>query len=134
MLKKSMTFAVVGAIVFCFVAITAGVSAANSGAADMVLKTAKGKKPAAFPHKKHQDMFECAQCHHSKDATGKKGPYVAGKEAKCESCHNSDMANAKLNNFKNAAHANCKDCHKKAAKEGKKAPTKCTGCHVKGLK
>lgn len=134
MLKKSMTFAVVGAIVFCLALITAGISVANTGEAEMVLKTASGKKPAAFPHKKHQDSMECASCHHTKDATGKQGPYVAGEEKKCESCHNKDMANPKLNSFKNAAHALCKECHKKAAKEGKNAPTKCTGCHTEGLK
>lgn len=134
MFKNLMTLAVAAAITLCFAFVTTNDAAANAGDAEMVLKTAKAKKPAAFPHKKHQDMFECSQCHHTKDATGKQGPYVAGEEKKCESCHNKDMANDKLNDFKKAAHANCKECHKKAAKDGKNAPTKCTGCHVKDLK
>ncbi len=131
MLKKTMTFAFVGAVVFCLAMLTAGVTvASDAGPADITMKSAKAKKPATFPHKKHQDMFKCDQCHHSDDA-GKKGPYMAGKEAKCASCHNKEMGNAKLNNLKKAGHALCKKCHTKSKKEGKKAPTKCTGCHPK---
>ena len=101
----------------------------------MVLKTAKARKPAFFPHKKHQDMYSCDTCHHTKDATGKQGPYVEGQEKKCVTCHNKkDMPNKKLNGFKKIGHARCKECHKKMKKEGKKAPTKCSGCHRKGLK
>jgi len=131
MLKKSMMFAAV--CVFAFgLALTYAdqSSAAGNGPEEMVLKTAEGKKPAKFPHKKHQGFLKCADCHHTKAADGKQGPYKAGEEKKCETCHNKDMANAELNNFKNAAHKNCKDCHAKAEKEGKPAPTKCTGCHV----
>lgn len=134
MFKKLMTLAVSAAITLCFTFAMAHNASANSGPEEIVLKTAKARKPALFPHKKHQDMYECATCHHTKDAAGKQGPYVAGEEKKCESCHNKDMANNKLNSFKSAAHARCKECHKKAQKEGKDAPTKCTGCHVKGLK
>ncbi len=122
--------------VFAFVfslAISNGVGvAADPGPADMVLKTAAGKKPANFPHKTHQDTIACADCHHGKDADGKQVAGTAdGPFDKCESCHNKDMANVKLNSFKLAAHANCKECHKKVAKEGKAAPTKCLGCHPK---
>ena len=133
MFKNLVTIAVAAAITLCFALGTANTVSADAGPADPVLKTAAAKKPSAFPHKAHQDMYPCAECHHSADA-GKQAPYVAGQEGKCESCHNKDMANAKLNDFKKAAHANCKDCHKAAAKDGKKAPTKCAGCHVKGLK
>lgn len=134
MFKNLMTLAVAAAITLCFAMVTANNVAADShgGAAEMVLKTAKGKKPAAFNHKKHQDANKCETCHHTKDATGKRGPYVAGEEKKCATCHNSDMANEKLNDFKKAAHALCKECHK--ASKNENAPTKCTGCHVKGLK
>jgi hypothetical protein len=132
MFKKLMTLAVAASMTFCFALVTADTASANAGDADMVLKTAAAKKPAAFPHKKHQDMYPCAECHHGADA-GKQAPYVAGEEKKCESCHNADFGNAKLNSFKAAAHENCKKCHEAAAKEGKNAPTKCAGCHVKGL-
>lgn len=101
------------------------------GPVQMVLHTAMAKKPAAFPHKKHQDMFECAECHHSKDDKNQQTPYVEGmKIQKCVACHNDSMANKKLNHFKLAAHARCKGCHKKAAQTGKAGPViKCSGCH-----
>jgi len=133
MLKKSMI--VVSAVVFCLAMVTAGIATANNGPEEIILKTAKAKKPAFFPHKKHQDMYPCETCHHTKDATGKQGPYKAGEEKPCVTCHNKkDMTNKKLNSLKAVGHARCKECHKKAKKEGKKAPTKCSGCHRKGLK
>jgi hypothetical protein len=134
MLKKTLLVAAACALTFCFITGNS-IAEVNKGPKEMVLKTAKAKKPAKFNHAAHQEKLECATCHHTKTADGKKGPYVAGEEAKCESCHNKkDMTNKKINSFKNAAHKNCKACHKKEKKAGKKAPTKCTGCHVKGLK
>ena len=52
---------------------------------------------------------------------------------KCATCHNSDFAVEKLQKRKTIFHANCKDCHKKEV-NGKKGPTKCSGCHVKKKK
>jgi len=109
-----------------------GVSFAHHGPADMTLKTEQAKKPAAFPHHKHQDMMECGECHHSKGPGGEKVPYEEGMEIKsCPTCHNEQMENKKLNSYMKAAHENCRGCHKEAAKEGKNAPTKCSGCHPK---
>jgi len=130
MFKKLMTLALAASMTVCFALATS--ASANTGPAEMVLKTAKAKKPAQFPHKKHQDMFKCEECHHTKGADGKQGPYVAGEEKPCESCHNSSIGNNKLDSFKEVGHANCKECHK--ANKDKGAPTKCSGCHVKGLK
>ena len=121
------------AVTFVFSLTLASVSfATDAGPADMTLQTEKAKKPATFPHKKHQDTIGCGDCHHGQSDDGKQTPYAEGMAiAKCDSCHNDTMANAKLNNFMKAAHANCKDCHKKMSEEGKNAPTKCTGCHPK---
>jgi len=114
----------VAALAFVF-SVAAGISVAgNAGPAEIVMKTSAGKKPANFPHKKHQDMMKCDKCHHTKAADGKQGPYVAGQEGKCGTCH------ADPKDFKKVAHANCKGCHK-AGYEGKNGPTKCAGCHVK---
>lgn len=126
--KKTIICATAFAFVFSLT-VAGGVSvASNAGPAEMVLKTAKGKKPANFPHKKHQDMLKCDECHHTKTADGKQGPYVAGKEGKCESCHDGKtIANQKVANFMKAAHTNCKGCHK----DKKKGPTKCNDCHIK---
>ena len=118
-------------IVLCLAAlamvfsVAVGVSiASNAGPAEMVLKTEAGKKPATFPHKAHQDLMDCATCHHTKAADGKQGPYVAGQEGKCLSCH------VAKDEFKKKAHKSCKGCHKAGYKE-KKGPTKCSGCHIK---
>ena len=134
MLKKTLLIITACALAFC---LTAGSSfATNAGPESIVLKTAKAKKPALFPHKKHQDTLKCADCHHSQNADGTQGPYIEGKEAKCGTCHNAEnMKNEKLVGEKNIGHDRCKGCHKNEAKAGNKnAPTKCNGCHVKDLK
>lgn len=130
MKRKFIICATAFAFVFSLVIAGGICMAGDTGPEEMVLKTAEAKKPANFPHKKHQEKFECKECHHSKDAEGKQIPYAEGQEiGKCDSCHNDSMADPKLNSFKNAAHANCKGCHKEKAAEG--APTKCDGCHPK---
>ena len=103
----------------------------NKGPADITLKTEAAKKPAQFPHAKHQETKSCGTCHHyigdDKKATpcGDDGENIA----KCESCHNSAFGNEKLNSFKKVAHKLCKGCHTKNKDKG--APTKCGGCHPK---
>jgi hypothetical protein len=104
----------------------------DKGPAEMVLKTAKAKKPASFPHAKHQEVLTCADCHHGRNEDGSQAPYIKDQKIqKCIICHNKkDMANPKLNSFKNSAHDKCKSCHKVMKKEGKATgPTKCKGCH-----
>lgn len=126
----------------CCLTILAGISlAADKGSAEFVLHStvdpAKKAKPAFFPHAVHQEKFDCATCHHGKDADGKQVAYKEGQKIeKCETCHNSKAGmDKKLDTFKEAAHARCKACHKALKKEGKEAgPTKCNGCHKKGLK
>lgn len=109
-----------------------GVSyAGNSGPEEIVIQTADAKKPAKFPHKKHQVMFKCEECHHTKDATGRKGPYVEGQERRCDACHNQDFPDKELNSLKAAGHGLCKECHKRMEREGKNAPVRCAGCHPK---
>jgi len=132
MQKNRLTCSVIAAVAFVFAIMAAGVSfAANAGPEEITMQTAEAKKPAKFPHKKHQAILKCADCHHTKDATGKKGPYVEGQEKKCETCHNKDLPNAELNSLKSVGHLLCKECHKEQEKAGKNAPTKCTGCHTK---
>lgn len=125
------TIIVTAAFAFVFSLAVAGISvAADAGPAELVLKTAAGKKPANFGHKKHQASLKCGDCHHGKAADGTKANYADGQAiGKCESCHNDTMKNEKLNSYMKAAHVNCKDCHKAEEAKGKAAPTKCTGCH-----
>lgn len=128
MIKKTIICS--AAIAFALSLAVAGASiAADKGPADMVLKTAEGKKPAKFPHKAHQDKLKCGDCHHgAKD--GKQVAYADGQKIeKCEACHNDKMANKELNDLKKASHKNCKDCH--ASKKDKPNLNKCNTCHEK---
>ena len=129
MIKKTIICS--AALAFALSLAVAGASfAADKGPADMVMKTAEGKKPAKFPHKAHQDKLKCADCHHGADKAGKQVAYTDGmKVEKCATCHNDKMANANLNDLKKAAHKNCKDCH--ASKKDKPELNKCNACHEK---
>ncbi|MCF6187522.1 MAG: cytochrome c family protein [Desulfobulbaceae bacterium] len=139
MVKKSLSLCL---IVLAAVFIVSGLSfASDKGDAEYVLKStvdpASKTKLAFFPHAKHQAKFDCATCHHGKDADGKQVAYTDGmKIEKCESCHNKAAGMPKgLETFKKAAHKRCKTCHQSMKKEGKATgPTKCNGCHRKDLK
>jgi len=104
--------------------------AGDQGPQTLELKTFSGKKPARFPHRRHQKKFACKECHHTKTDTGLKEEYSDDmKIERCVACHNeNDMTNPKLNSFKLAAHGLCKACHKQNRDS---APTKCSGCHIK---
>jgi hypothetical protein len=130
MFKKSVIATTAMIFILGLVLASGIVTAGDAGPEEMVLKTSAAKKPANFPHKKHQEKFECGECHHSKTADGKQAAYAEGQKIeKCVACHNKDLANPKLNSFKLAGHGKCKECHKKKKAEG--APTKCGGCHPK---
>ena len=65
MQKKTLTILPVLVFVFGLV-VTSGIGIASDteraidqGPAEMVLKTTTATKPAQFPHKKHQESFEC---------------------------------------------------------------------------
>ena len=68
---------------------------------EMILKTNTAKKPAVFPHAKHQAKNECDACH---------------KDANFPTDKNWDMKKG---------HALCLGCHK-AKNQG---AVKCDGCH-----
>ncbi|HIP83199.1 MAG TPA: class III cytochrome c [Desulfocapsa sulfexigens] len=130
----SYALATVLALGLCFTG--AGFAGDNAGPKEMVLEStidkARKAKPAIFNHARHQETIKCGDCHHAKDADGKKVDYVEGQKIeKCESCHNKTAGMPKkLTTFKEAAHASCKACHK--AKDKKLA--KCTVCHPKKKK
>jgi len=103
------------------------------GPAVIKMQTARKRKPALFPHRKHQGMYECTTCHHGMDSEGKQVPYTVGMAIQhCVTCHNLKMENKKLNSLMQAAHTRCKGCHKKVVEEsGTAGPIgKCKGCHV----
>ncbi len=95
--------------------------AADNGPETVTFNTAKkGGTHVIFPHRVHQATLECATCHHTKNADGTQGPYVAGQEKKCDACH-------KLGSPGDNIHKRCRGCHK----DGGKGPTKCNDCHKK---
>lgn len=117
--------------------------AADPGPADIVIASENSKKPkpAQFPHKIHQEKFDCAECHHGM-ADGAKVDYIDGQEiAKCASCHNAEVlpgklkGKLKLDTPKGYGHGNCLDCHKKMAKEDpalkERKIASCATCHPK---
>ena len=128
MSKKSLILLVVAAFVMSL-GVGVSMSFADGSGPETITLNDAGKKPAQFPHWKHQEKNECATCHHSQGADGKQGPYVAGEEKVCDECHNAEFANEKLSKWKDIGHGLCKACHTEKKAEG--APTKCTACHVK---
>jgi len=142
MLKKILACSVVS--LFVFYGTASLISAADKGPEEitMVSSTSKKPKPAIFPHSKHQETLECAECHHSMADDGKQVAYKEGQKIeKCETCHNKEklagkkVGKLKLDTIKGAGHGNCLACHKAKAKEdpalkAKKIHT-CTTCHPK---
>ncbi|MCP3889182.1 MAG: cytochrome c3 family protein [Desulfobulbaceae bacterium] len=144
MLKKLIACSVVTLFLVTGTAILSVASDAGPEEITMVGAKSKKPKPSIFPHKKHQDSFKCAECHHGM-ADGKQVPYAEGQDvAKCESCHNKDVlagkksGKLKLDTIKGAGHGNCLACHKKMAKENAelkaKKIAKCAACHPKKKK
>ncbi len=125
---------------FCIILLLIGVlsgglvlAAVDKGPAEITLEStldpAKKPKPAIFPHSEHQNRLQCGECHHGKDAEGKRVAYSDGQKIeKCEACHNSkEVMPKKLATFMKAAHERCKTCHKNTSKD----LVKCSVCHPK---
>lgn len=142
MLKKILACSVVSLFVVCG-AVSYSL-AADKGPADITISssTSAKPKPAVFPHAKHQEAFECGECHHGMADDGKQVPYAEGQEiGKCESCHNEEKLagkmkdKLKLDTIKGAGHGNCLECHKEKAKEDaalkERKIDKCAACHPK---
>ncbi|OGQ86375.1 MAG: hypothetical protein A2512_05390 [Deltaproteobacteria bacterium RIFOXYD12_FULL_56_24] len=101
-MKKTVICSAAFALVFGFAVASNALAAADKGPAEITMKTEAGKKPASFPHAKHQAKNECDTCH--KDAN-----FPADKKW----------------SMKNG-HALCQGCHK-----AKGTPTTCVTCHKK---
>ena|SRR5947209_15560244 len=130
--KVKKYLAVVLAVIFLMVAAGVVLAADEKKAQDVyTLKAPNGA--VKFDHKKHSTGFKCEQCHH---ASKPEKPNKTANEA-CTDCH-TNPATAPMKTKLQAAFHNptaqtgtCIACHKKEAAAGKKAPTKCTECHVK---
>ncbi len=141
MIRKALACGTALAFLLCGLAFTS--MAADNGP-ETITMTATGSakpKPATFPHKKHQELLKCAECHHGMQ-DGKQVAYTDGmKIEKCESCHNPEKLAGKtkgalkLDTLKGAGHGNCLECHKEMVKKDPalkaKNLDKCTTCHAK---
>lgn len=108
-----------------------GENAGSNGPAEVILKTSLAKKPAYFPHKRHQDKYACSTCHHGKDSSGRKAVYSAETIIyKCTTCHNADMPDKELNSFQSIGHKLCRECHKTHQDT---TSAKCSTCHRENL-
>lgn len=110
---------------------SASENAGSNGPAEMILKTSMAKKPAYFPHKRHQDKYACGTCHHGKDSSGRKAAYTAETIIyRCITCHNADMPDKELNSFQSIGHKLCRECHKTHQDT---TSAKCSTCHRANL-
>lgn len=75
--------------------------------------------PALFDHESHQDIEDCATCHH----------YSEDRTPHCNECHAEPFDPKNLNKpgIAHVFHLRCISCHK----EEQVGPTDCTGCHHK---
>ena len=106
------------------------------------LFTEHTKGPVKFTHDKHGKDYKiaCHECHHVYD--NGKNVWKEGMDVdKCEVCHNEPTVkrektlppDLQKKNLKLAFHNNCRVCHRKIKSDNPavKAPTTCSGCHIK---
>ena len=129
-MKKALICGVALAFV-CSLGFVGMSMAEEKGPAEITM--ADGKKPAVFPHAKHQETIKCGECHHSKGDDGKQVAFVEGQKIeKCATCHTGDMLKDSgikgKTAMQRAGHGNCLTCHKT---QENKALKKCSTCHPK---
>lgn len=108
-----------------------GLTIDSDGPTAIILRTSQAKKPAFFPHKKHQDRYSCGKCHHGKDSSGMLVEYSANTIIKkCTACHNSNLPNKELDGFQLIGHRLCRECHRK---NENLTLARCSTCHRKNL-
>ncbi|MHB1014208.1 MAG: cytochrome c3 family protein [Desulfurivibrionaceae bacterium] len=100
-MKKTIICSAAFALLFGF-AVASNVLAEEKGPAEITLKTEAGKKPAVFPHAKHQAKLKCDDCHKSADFPKDKKWSMKAGHALCQGCHKA----------KNQGPTKCPDCHK----------------------
>lgn len=111
---------------------SSAVEDSNNGPKEIILKTAHAKKPAYFPHERHQQIYPCDKCHHGESPSGRLVKYTAKSIIyKCIKCHNSDMPNQELNSFQSIGHKLCRECHRKSQDM---TSAKCSSCHRSNTK
>ncbi len=119
---------------FLFVTFAAAIAVAHYPAKLKIDEAAKKQPAVTFDHAKHGDTLvkSCDTCHHTQKGLTKAQTNTVDVK-KCSQCH-LDPKDPKMPGMremamnKNPMHIRCIACHK----EGKKGPTVCKDCHVKG--
>ena len=87
------------------------------------------RPPAVFEHDLHNEkaeLFDCAECHHVYDESGRKLEGESSEDRACVDCHGlEDMG--RVPGLRKAFHQNCKGCHLSM----QRGPVSCAECHVK---
>jgi len=130
---KKLIFITLG-LVLLFV-LCGAVVAADKPAPDTVVLKGSPMGGVKFVHTAHAKdrNIKCETCHHG----AKPEKTAAGKNQACGDCHTKAATAPMKTTFKLAFHdatakkGICIDCHTAENAKGKKAPTKCTECHVK---
>ncbi len=138
-MKKVFICSLALAFLCSFGLVSMAAAEVDKGPSEMTMNP-DGKKPALFPHAKHQEQLKCGECHHGKGSDGKQVAYTEGQEIqKCATCHTGDMLKGKVKGktaMQRAGHGNCLACHKDMAKKDAKYKQlkKCSNCHPKKKK
>ncbi len=106
-MKKLVLCAAAFTMLFGFALAGGAMASDDKGPAEMTLKTEAGKKPAVFPHAKHQtsDKVTCDDCHKGLDVKKMASEKDYAHKEGCKSCHKTKGVSTK-----------CDTCHPKAKK------------------
>jgi hypothetical protein len=113
-------------------AVPLSLSAQENGPETIIL-TGSSLGGVMFLHASHQEMTECASCHHeSRPEKPLDTPHQP-----CAACHIKAPTAPMVTSIRDAFHdataktGACVDCHVTEAAAGKTVPLKCTECHKK---
>lgn len=86
------------------------------------------RKPAVFPHDRHNEkaqIADCGVCHHG-EKDGRQDPKNTSEGTPCSDCH-AEKAKPGRTPLMRAFHRQCMGCHL----DVNKGPVTCGQCHVK---
>ena len=106
---------------------------AQENGPDRIMLTGASLGGVDFSHKAHQDMTDCASCHHE----SRPEKPLESEHQPCTGCHVKTPVAPMTTSIRDAFHdatakaGTCVDCHVTEGAAGKTVPMKCTECHKK---